>query len=516
MGPGPLYTGQVAALLTGLGVLLGVALAPLLRAGVVVHVLAMALVWYGLERWARLDSPIAVMGEIARPVGGALFVLLGMALARVRSGLPWAVAGVLLIAGLAAPRVYLRATTPPLPPRAELPPAPPGAPNVVLVVLDTVRAGNVSGYGYSRPTSPEIDRLAAEGALFLDATSPSTWSLPSHASLFTGPLPVEPRRPRRAPLSRRALSDAGAGARAQGLRDLLHHGQPLDQRRPRADAGIRLAGSLAARAGRRRAGLQLRASPAGPRRPAPERRQGRGRGRRQLRGLDARPARGRRSPGLRVPELHRGALPLSPAPARRALPVHGSLVRRSAPDQHRPDRSAVRRQGAPRRGGERSREGHVRRRHRLLEPAARARGGGAARARPARPDRAGRAGGSRRDPRRAGRLLRARPDALSGVDRRAAAGALSAAHPGGRAGVAAGLHAGRLRDNPRSSRDRGAADPAGRLAGAAGEGRVSRRRRARSLRAARLARAQTLGRLRAIRRCTTTGATACCAREASS
>jgi arylsulfatase A-like enzyme len=60
---------------------------------------------------------------------------------------------------------------------------------VVLVVLDTVRAGNVSGYGYARPTSPELDRLAAEGALFLDATSPSTWSLPSHASLFTGRYP---------------------------------------------------------------------------------------------------------------------------------------------------------------------------------------------------------------------------------------------------------------------------------------------------------------------------------------
>lgn len=86
-------------------------------------------------------------------------------------------------------RIYLKATTPPLPSRAELPPAKPGAPNVVLVVLDTVRARNVSTYGYGRPTSPELDRLAAEGALFLDATSPSTGSLPSHASLFTGRYP---------------------------------------------------------------------------------------------------------------------------------------------------------------------------------------------------------------------------------------------------------------------------------------------------------------------------------------
>ena len=38
-------------------------------------------------------------------------------------------------------------------------------------------------------TAPGIDALAREGALFLDATSPSTWSLPSHASLFTGRYP---------------------------------------------------------------------------------------------------------------------------------------------------------------------------------------------------------------------------------------------------------------------------------------------------------------------------------------
>jgi arylsulfatase A-like enzyme len=57
------------------------------------------------------------------------------------------------------------------------------------VVLDTVRAANTSAYGYSRPTTPTLERLARDGALFLDATSPSTWSLPSHGSLFTGLYP---------------------------------------------------------------------------------------------------------------------------------------------------------------------------------------------------------------------------------------------------------------------------------------------------------------------------------------
>ena len=60
---------------------------------------------------------------------------------------------------------------------------------MVLIVLDTVRAGSVSTYGYERATAPALDALAREGALFLDATSPSTWSLPSHGSLFTGWFP---------------------------------------------------------------------------------------------------------------------------------------------------------------------------------------------------------------------------------------------------------------------------------------------------------------------------------------
>ena len=190
-GPGPLYVFQLALLQTGLGALLGLLAAPLLRLrrGVLLHVLAMALAWYGLERWVRLDSPVLMLGEIARPGGGVLLLLLGAWIARSRPRLAWGVGGLLLVAGIAAPRIYLKTTTPPQPPRAELPPAPPGAPNVVLVVLDTVRAQNVSTYGYARPTSPELDRLAAEGALFLDATSPSTWSLPSHASLFTGRYP---------------------------------------------------------------------------------------------------------------------------------------------------------------------------------------------------------------------------------------------------------------------------------------------------------------------------------------
>src|SRR5262249_8129124 len=59
-------------------------------------------------------------------------------------------------------------------------------PNVLFVVLDTLRADHLSAYGYSRETSPNIDRLTREGVLFENAIAPAPWSLPSHVSLLTG------------------------------------------------------------------------------------------------------------------------------------------------------------------------------------------------------------------------------------------------------------------------------------------------------------------------------------------
>ena len=133
-----------------------------------------------------------------------------------------------------------RPPRPPLPPRAALPPARAGAPDVVLVVLDTVRADRMASYGHTRDTSPTFDSLAREGAWFADATSPATWSLPAHASLFTGatrpatarPVAVRPRRP---------LPDARGGARGARIRDVLLHRERVDQRRPRPHARVRRA-----------------------------------------------------------------------------------------------------------------------------------------------------------------------------------------------------------------------------------------------------------------------------------
>lgn len=69
---------------------------------------------------------------------------------------------------------------------ANLPDPKADAPNVLVIVVDTLRADHLSAYGYHRETSPFIDSLAQEGVRFQNAISPSSWTQPSHASLLTG------------------------------------------------------------------------------------------------------------------------------------------------------------------------------------------------------------------------------------------------------------------------------------------------------------------------------------------
>jgi hypothetical protein len=72
-----------------------------------------------------------------------------------------------------------------------LPKARGDAPNVLLVIIDALRADHLSAYGYDRGTTPEIDKLAREGVLFEHAYSTSSYTLPSHASILTGLYPSE-------------------------------------------------------------------------------------------------------------------------------------------------------------------------------------------------------------------------------------------------------------------------------------------------------------------------------------
>lgn len=59
-------------------------------------------------------------------------------------------------------------------------------PNVILIVLDAVRAKNISAYGHSTETTRYLDAFAAENVIFRRAFSPATWTIPTHASMLTG------------------------------------------------------------------------------------------------------------------------------------------------------------------------------------------------------------------------------------------------------------------------------------------------------------------------------------------
>jgi arylsulfatase A-like enzyme len=72
---------------------------------------------------------------------------------------------------------------------ARLPAPPEGACNVLLIVMDTVRAANLGLYGYTRDTTPHLERWAKRGVRFEWALAPAPWTFPSHCSLMTGQWP---------------------------------------------------------------------------------------------------------------------------------------------------------------------------------------------------------------------------------------------------------------------------------------------------------------------------------------
>ena len=76
-----------------------------------------------------------------------------------------------------------------------------GRPHVLILVMDTTRADRCSVTGYGRPTTPRIDEFARDAVTYTDAWSPSPWTPPAHASLFTGLRPT-----------RHGVTEGGRGA----------------------------------------------------------------------------------------------------------------------------------------------------------------------------------------------------------------------------------------------------------------------------------------------------------------
>jgi choline-sulfatase len=98
--------------------------------------------------------------------------------------------------------------------------ASPRRPNVVVVVIDTLRADHVSFMGYPRDTTPFLGSLAARGVVFEKAWSTSGWTVPATASLFTSVYPQQHGMVEN--LGRRRLRASGAQQKeVQALPDAL-------------------------------------------------------------------------------------------------------------------------------------------------------------------------------------------------------------------------------------------------------------------------------------------------------
>ncbi len=161
----------------------------------------------GLGRWLATSLPLAVglfsllqnveglhvaaAGVLAIGAGLLFEPLLarqGERLIRlVRLSVPGLAVGLIALVGFASYRVQTaeqRAL-------AACPPAKPGAPNVVLIVLDTVRASCLSLYGHYRLTTPNLERLALRGLSFAQARATASWTAPTHGTLMTGRWPHE-------------------------------------------------------------------------------------------------------------------------------------------------------------------------------------------------------------------------------------------------------------------------------------------------------------------------------------
>jgi arylsulfatase A-like enzyme len=66
----------------------------------------------------------------------------------------------------------------------------PDRPNILLIIIESLRADHVGCYGYSRDTTPNLDALARQSTLFEQAHAVTSWTLTSHASIFTGLYPT--------------------------------------------------------------------------------------------------------------------------------------------------------------------------------------------------------------------------------------------------------------------------------------------------------------------------------------
>ncbi|MEX1024339.1 MAG: sulfatase [Planctomycetota bacterium] len=121
-------------------------------------------------------------------------------------------AALVLSVAIVAPVFTLSSLSGPIRYKTLANPSMPAGPNVVLVTIDTLRAMSLGTYGYQRPTSPFLDRLAREGTVMLDATAPAAWTKPTTGTILTGLYPsrhgaLEHGSPLRTPEGMKTLAE---------------------------------------------------------------------------------------------------------------------------------------------------------------------------------------------------------------------------------------------------------------------------------------------------------------------
>ncbi|MBX2799426.1 MAG: sulfatase [Myxococcales bacterium] len=176
-----------------LGGVVGAVLAPALLAagrperGAWVHAGLLAVAWIAFERWVAVD-PSKLQMWVAPPLVGLAVFAVGRALSQ-RWPRTLAAATVALQVGLLLLPIARELSEEADEEVASGADAASQKPDVLFIVMDTVRAQSSSTYGYERETTPVLTELAEQGLKFADANTPATWSLPAHASLFTGTFP---------------------------------------------------------------------------------------------------------------------------------------------------------------------------------------------------------------------------------------------------------------------------------------------------------------------------------------
>jgi arylsulfatase A-like enzyme len=146
--------------------------------------LAVLAVTLTFPRLHPLASVVVAMG-----VGVRAAALRPVAMATPRPWVPrWALAAIAALVAVATVGDVLSRTRESRA-LAALPTVQSETPNVLLIILDTVRAASMSFMGYPRVTTPEIARAASQGTTFDNAYSVAPWTLPSHAGIFTARYP---------------------------------------------------------------------------------------------------------------------------------------------------------------------------------------------------------------------------------------------------------------------------------------------------------------------------------------